>query len=139
MHGSTIIILEDNEERISQFQLAVSTLGAEFHLRLWRDAPTLIAECHPYLAEACLISLDHDLHPAPGVTADPGTGLDVAEFLGCREPVCPVIVHTSNNECRWSMYNALRFGKWQVEIVSPIGGAWIQSSWLPRARLLIGA
>jgi hypothetical protein len=138
LHGRTIIILEDNEERIRQFALAVSALGPKFQLRLWRDAPTMIAECQPHLAEACLISLDHDLHPVPGVTADAGTGLEVAEFLGCREPVCPVIVHTSNTERRWSMHNEFRFGKWRVEIVPPIGETWIQSLWLPRARTLIG-
>lgn len=135
--AQTIMILEDNEERIHNFETAIETLGPGFRLRLWRDAPTMKAECLPLLTNCCLISLDHDLQPMPGATQDPGTGLDIAALLGQLSPVCPVIIHTSNAERRWSMHNEFRFGKWQVEIVPPIGDQWIQRSWLPRARALI--
>ena len=138
MQRQTIMILEDNSDRIRDFKAAVDSLGPEFRLRLWHDAPTMMAECLPVLPECCLISLDHDLHPMPGATCDPGNGLEVAELLGQQEPVCPVIIHTSNTERRWSMYNEFRFGQWQVEIVPPVGERWIHRSWLPRARELIG-
>ncbi|MBI2929310.1 MAG: hypothetical protein HYY24_26900 [Verrucomicrobia bacterium] len=131
------MILEDDGERIRDFEAAVASLGPDFQIRLWHDAPTMIAECSPALAECCLISLDHDLSPMPGATQDPGTGLEVSEFLASREPVCPVIIHTANHERRWSMSNEFRFAKWNVEIVLPITEGWIHRSWLPRARALI--
>ena len=138
MHRRTVIILEDDAERIRHFEAAVASFGPDYRLRLWHDAPTMAAECLPVLLECCLISLDHDLNPMPGATQDPGTGLEVAELLARQPPVCPVIIHTSNAERRWSMHNEFRFGHWKVEIVPPIGNGWIQQSWLPRARALIG-
>ena len=137
MDKHTILILEDNEERIRQFERAAAALNPQLRLKLWRDAPTMIVECVPYLQVACLISLDHDLIPAPAATTDPGTGLEVAEFLGQQEPACPVIIHASNNERRWSMHNELRFGKWQTEFVLPLGDHWIEHSWQLRAKALI--
>jgi len=98
----------------------------------------MTAECGDLLADTCLISLDHDLVPLSAESPDPGTGLEVAEFLSRQQPVCPVILHTSNHERRWSMHNEFRFAGWSVEIIPPIGDDWIQSSWLPKARALIG-
>jgi len=138
MQIRTIIILEDNVERTRDFEAAVASLGPDYRLRLWHDAPAMMAECLPVLPECCLISLDHDLNPMPGAIQDPGTGLEVAELLARQKPVCSVIIHTSNNERRWSMHNEFRFGGWSVEIVPPFGEGWIYQSWLPRARALIG-
>jgi hypothetical protein len=133
----SILILEDNNERIRAFESAIASLSSEFVLRTWRDAPTMIAECGDCLEDACLISLDHDLVAIESSRADPGSGLEVAEFLSARRPSCPVILHTSNHERRWSMHNAFRLAGWDVEIVAPIGDDWIRSSWLPRAKTLI--
>ena len=132
------MILEDNDDRIRAFESAVASLGRDFRLKLWRDAPTMIAECGDYIGDSCLISLVHDLVPLPGSSADPGTGLEVAEFLSHYKPSCPVILHTSNHERRWSMHNEFRFAGWSVEIVPPIGEDWILGSWLTKARGLIG-
>ncbi|MBU6400781.1 MAG: hypothetical protein KGS61_10710 [Verrucomicrobia bacterium] len=134
-----VVILEDNADRIRDFEVAVAALGPDLRLRVWHDAPTMVAECPTVLPECCLISLDHDLSPQSGSTGDPGTGLEVSEFLARHQPVCPVIIHTSNSERRWSMHNEFRFGGWQVGIVAPIGEGWIAHSWLPRAKALIGA
>jgi len=41
----TILILEDNDERIAGFQKAVAELNGRFELKIWRDAPSMIAEC----------------------------------------------------------------------------------------------
>lgn len=132
------MILEDNDERIQAFRRAIDSLGSNFRLQVWRDAPTMITECHNFLADTCLISLDHDLVPLSDESPDPGTGLEVAEFLSQSQPVCPVILHTSNHERRWSMHNEFRFARWNVEIVPPIGDDWIENSWLPKAKALIG-
>jgi ADP-ribosylglycohydrolase len=130
----TILILEDNDERIAAFQRAVAELGPEFGLKIWRDAPTMIAECEGHFATAHLISLDHDLNPVPGGVADPGTGVDVARFLAECRPVCPVIIHTTNGDRGESMHNDLRFADWISERVGPLGNEWIEKSWLKKAR-----
>ncbi len=122
----TILILEDNEERIAAFQEAVSTLGTEYELKVWRDAPAMMAECEKYFATAALISLDHGLNR--------GTGLDVATFLGDFAAACPVLIHSANVDRTFSMENELRFAGWLVNHVTPAGPKWIETSWLEVAR-----
>jgi hypothetical protein len=55
----TILILEDNDDRIAAFKKAVEVLGDGFDLKVWRDAPSMIAECETFFPTATLISLDH--------------------------------------------------------------------------------
>ncbi|MGP8202216.1 MAG: ADP-ribosylglycohydrolase family protein [Limisphaerales bacterium] len=133
----TILILEDNDERISAFRKTVAALDADLELKVWRDAPSMIAEAESFFPSAALISLDLDLNPMPGATVDPGTGLDVARFLGDHMPVCAVVIHSSNTDRVYSMHNELRFAGWMVERVGPLGSDWIDNSWLRRARELI--
>lgn len=133
----TILILEDNEERIADFKKAASQLGDGFELKLWRDAHSMCAECETFFPTTALVSLDHDLNPARGVAADPGTGLDVAKFLGDFLPVCPVLFHSSNTDRVYSMHNELRFAGWTVDRVGPLGARWVETSWLPRVRELL--
>jgi hypothetical protein len=137
MGHRTILMLEDDEDRLRGFQSAVASLGPDLHLRIWRDAPTMVAEAPFYFTETSLISLDHDLQ-ATGGEADPGTGQDVADFLSLHAPMCPVILHTSNSDGRLAMHNKLRAGGWTVATVLPREADWIQTSWLPIARRLIG-
>src|SRR3954470_16053523 len=137
MNRSTILLLEDNSERVSQFELAVRQLGGAFKLRVWRDTARMMAECHEFLADAALISLDHDLTKEHQDSPDPGDGVQVAEFFARLPALCPIILHTSNSERVWSMHNALRFGGWQAEQVMPFGEDWIVRSWLPKARSLL--
>ncbi len=132
-----VLILEDNEERIRNFMIAVGTLDNGLELKVWSDAPSMISESPAYFERTTLISLDHDLNPKPEARQDPGTGLDVALILAKRSPLCPVILHTTNYERRWSMHNEFRFGGWTVEIVAPFDDDWIQKSWLPTARRLL--
>jgi ADP-ribosylglycohydrolase len=132
--GKSILILEDNDERIAAFEKTVASLKGEFELRVWRDAPTMIAECESFFPTAALISLDHDLNPLPGAAEDPGTGLDVAKFLAECRPVCPVIIHSTNADRAHSMDNELRFAEWTAERVRPIGTDWIETMWVRKAR-----
>ncbi len=138
MNRRIILILEDDEDRLAGFQNAVASLGCDFGVRIWHDAPTMIAECPSYFAKASLISLDHDLESIAGAP-DPGTGLDVTKFLALHPPLCPVILHTSNFDGRLAMQNRLRAGGWTVATVPPREADWIQESWLPIARRLIGS
>jgi ADP-ribosylglycohydrolase len=133
----TILILEDNDERVAAFQKAVRALGDGFELKVWRDAPSMCAESEVYFPTAALISLDHDLNQIPGATVDPGTGMEVAQFLANYMPVCPVVIHSSNTDRVYSMHNEMRFAGWMVDRVGPLGTDWIESSWLRRARELI--
>ena len=137
MSHKLILILEDNEDRIRSFQSAVKSLGENFSVRIWFDAPNMIADLPSILNQACLISLDHDLNPQPNITADPGTGLEVAEFLAKQEPICPVLIHSTNHEKAWSMHNELRFAGWLVDRIGPIGDDWIQCLWLPKVKSLL--
>jgi hypothetical protein len=41
----TILILEDNDDRIAAFQKTVAALEEALELKVWRDAPSMIAEC----------------------------------------------------------------------------------------------
>jgi ADP-ribosylglycohydrolase len=135
----TILILEDNDERTAGFQRAVTGLGDGLALKIWRDAPTMIAECEEYFSTTALISLDHDLNPQPGVTTDPGTGLDVAKFLAECRPVCPLIIHSTNADRAHSMHNELRFADWIADRVGPIGTDWIETMWLRKVREFLAA
>src|SRR5882672_8847446 len=133
----TILILEDNDERIAAFQKAVAILGSDFELKIWRDAHSMCAECEAFFPSAALISLDHDLNPQPGSSQDPGDGLDAAKFLATCRPVCPVIIHSTNTDRAWSMYNELRFEDWIVERVGPIGTDWAETIWRRKAGELL--
>lgn len=133
----TILILEDSDDRIAGFHKAVAALGRNYSLRLWHDAPTMIAECADFLGEASLISLDYQLMRRSQTAPDPGNGLQVAEFLCNQRPVCPVIIHTSAYERRWSMYNALSFAKWNVYVIAPVGPFWVRDLWLPAVKTLL--
>ncbi|MGH7990893.1 MAG: cyclic-phosphate processing receiver domain-containing protein, partial [Limisphaerales bacterium] len=113
----TILILEDNDERIAGFQKTVAELNGGFELKIWRDAHSMMAECAEFFPSAALICLDHDLNPQPGITTDPGTGLDVTKFLCDFLPVCPVLIHSSNTDRVYSMHNELRFAHWMVDRV----------------------
>lgn len=135
----TILILEDNDERIAAFQKTIAVLGDGYELKIWRDAPSMLAECEPFFPTAALISLDHDLNPMPGATVDPGTGLDVAKFLAECRPVCPLIIHSTNADRAHSMHNELRFAGWIAERVGPIGTDWIETMWLRKVRAFLPA
>jgi len=110
----TILILEDNEERIGAFQKAVAALGPDFELKIWREAPTMCAECEQYLSRAALISLTYGSYPKPF-----DNGLCAAKFLAEARPVCPVLVHSSETDRASLIENELKSANWIVERVHP--------------------
>lgn len=133
----TLLLLEDNDERIAAFETVLRELGEEWQMRVWRNAPTMLAECEEFFDHTHLISLDHDLSPQPGATQDPGTGLEVAKLLAGHFSFCPVIIHSTNADRAWSMHNELRFAGWPVERVGPIGEDWVRKLWVPKAREML--
>lgn len=133
-----LLILDDDRTRLRGFDDIVPRLGEEWVMRFWRDAPSMIAELDPLLGDAQLISLDHDLYKDSPSDPDPGSGRMIANLLSKRVPVCPVIVHSTNTDAAWGMYNELRFGGWKVELVHHLNQpAWIEEAWLPVAASLI--
>ncbi|MCL4176520.1 MAG: hypothetical protein KJ072_02075 [Verrucomicrobia bacterium] len=82
MNRTTLIDLEDDADRIRGFESAVAQHGPRYQRRVWRDAHRMVAECHEVLADAALMSLDHDLKKEHADSPDPGDGVEVAEFLG---------------------------------------------------------
>ena len=113
---------------------AIANLGSDWELKRWSDAHSMIAECVDWFASAALICLDHDLVARAGVASDPGDGLEVAQFLADFQPVCPVLIHSSNTDRAYSMLNELRFAGWLVDRIGPLGNDWIELSWFPRVR-----
>ena len=133
----TILILEDNSDRIDGFKKVFTQLGEDFEMKLWTDAPTMIMECAAYFQSAALICLDHDLNPQPGVATDPGCGWDVVKYLADFLPACPVLIHSSNTERVYSMLNEFRFAGWTADRVGPLGSDWIETTWIRRVCELV--
>ena len=134
---SFILILEDDAERIAGFHHVAAQISPLPTVKIWHDAQTMIDEIKTFLPQAMLVSLDHDLNPQPGTERDPGTGLEVAEFIAKLPPICPIILHSSNYERVWSMHNELVHTGWQVERVGPIGSDWIETTWLNKVRNIL--
>ena len=94
-----------------------------------------------HLAEILLIGLDHDLELIPSPTGqwiDPGTGRDVANFLATKQPICPVIIQTTNSDAAAGMEMVLRGAGWQTHRVIPFNDLeWIGDDWFRTVRRLI--
>jgi hypothetical protein len=130
-----VLILDDKPERQAEFERIAPALGEDLEVLFWDDAHRMRKECERFLSRAALISLEQDLDGKFG--GNPGSGLDVAEFLAEKKPVCPVIVHTSNTDRSFSILNELRFADWNVDRVGPIGDRWIEKYWSPKAKELL--
>jgi hypothetical protein len=133
-----ICILEDNDERVRQFQAAAAAIAPDLPVRIWRSARTMMADLTECLEHATIISLDNDLNPLPSDADDPGSGYDVAKLLEELIPCCPIIIHTSNAERgRW-IEGALSMSGWTYDRVYPFGDDWIAKDWTPLVRRRLG-
>ena len=128
-----IVILEDNPERVKIMRGVVATLPGDFELRHFDNVGALRATdlCH-----VRLISLDFSLDSSS--VERPGTGMDAVEFLiKRRDPICPVIVHTSSAGDSRKMAEALTGKSWQVKQVS-FGKSDRAEKWRAAAMELMG-
>lgn len=133
-----LLILDDDRARLRGFDEIVPHLGRDWEIKVWRDAPTMISEVDLLLSRAHLISLDHDLYKDSEPDPDPGSGRVIANHLSKRDPMCPVIVHSTNTDAAWGMFNELTSAGWRVELVHHLNQpAWIEEMWLPIARRLL--
>lgn len=132
----TLLMLEDDPERLARFAPAARSAAPGLRLLVWSNARAMVAELEPLLPFARLIALDHDLEPGPdGV--DPGDGLDVAKWLAARPPACPVVIHTSNARRGDAMEGELDLGGWTYRRVGPLGDDWIEVDWYRLVRKLL--
>jgi hypothetical protein len=132
----TILILEDSQSRLIALKQAITSLGADFCVRVWSDAPRMIAEMESYLPESKLISLDWHLRPVSA--PEPGTGYDVMRHLCKLKPVAPVILHSSAILESAIMRDELQTAGWRAEQVILMENQQVATSWLPRAKELLG-
>jgi hypothetical protein len=129
-----IYILEDNDERVRQFTAASALIAPEIPVRIWRSAHQMMQDLVDGLEHAQIISLDHDLNRLSTDADDPGTGYDVAKFLGELIPCCPIIIHTSNGDRGNWMVGELSRGGWTYDRVYPAGDEWIANDWARTLR-----
>jgi hypothetical protein len=133
-----IVILEDNPERCLAMRECLQARFDQFEVTFFDEAAAMIAYLQAHLTQTAIISLDHDLELKPGPEGkliDPGTGREVADFLACQSPVCPVVIHTTNSAAATGMEMALQEARWQTQRVVPCGDLeWIPTQWLRTIR-----
>ena len=111
---NSIVILEDNPARAEILRGVVASLPGNFVLRHFDSVGALQATD---LRGVRLISLDFSLDNSSA--HKPGTGMDAVKFLiKHRNPVCPVIVHTSSADDSHQMAEALAGRGWAVKRVN---------------------
>jgi hypothetical protein len=138
---SVIAILDDDPGRIQAMVELLQARCGSFALRLIDNAPEMIDWLKRHLHETRLICLDHDLGPnrqTNGTVFDPGTGRDVADFLATLNPVCPVIIHTTNTLAAPGMQMVLEDAGWSFSQVSPFGDLeWIRFDWIAEVERVL--
>jgi hypothetical protein len=137
-----IAILEDDPNRIAAMRTCLAETLPGMEAIIFEDAQKMIARLSECLGEIVLISLDHDLplRDHEGMAIDCGTGRQVADYLASFPPTCPVIIHSSNNNCAQGMFFALKDAGWPVSRVYPSDDTgWITDSWAEQIRRLAKA
>jgi hypothetical protein len=136
-----IIVLEDNLERQAAMRDCLGDRFSQYELRFFDEPAEFIAFARQNLDRLLAIALDHDIELKPdgsGGWRDPGTGQDVVEFLITQQPICGIVLHSSNQPAMISMQAALREAGWMTESVSPYGDTtWIREAWFPAVRRIV--
>jgi len=136
-----IAILEDNQDRQAIMRAWLSDRFYQYEACLFDDAGEMIRFLESHLADTLVISLDHDLELKPGPQGrciDPGTGREVADYLAGKEPVCPVVIHTTNTQAAAGMERVLQDAHWKTRRVVPFDDMeWISTHWFPTIRRAI--
>ncbi len=133
-----IVILEGNAARLAAMRSCLADRFYTFDAHFFDEPAAMIAFLPAHLAETIVISLDNDLDPKPGADGrliDVGEGRQVADFLAAHEPVCPVVIHTSNGPAADAMTDTLSTAGWKTRRVMPFDDtAWITEDWFPAMR-----
>lgn len=105
------------------------------------NSPDFLAWLRANFDAVRILSLDHDLGPSrvrdDGERWEPGTGMDVVDYLVTRKPAFPVIVHSSNPVSVPTMLRCLQEAGWSAHRAVPLGDDWIERDWLSIVRTLL--
>nr|WP_306796855.1 cyclic-phosphate processing receiver domain-containing protein [Rhodopirellula sp. JC740] len=129
-------MLEDDRDRIARFDAVLRLHHDDASLLVERTAPAFI-NAYLGLRFTCkpdLIALDHDLFVDSPNDPEPGDGRDVARFLADSDPICPVLIHSTNASAADSMLYTLLDAGWIADRISPLGDDWIEQYWYPYAK-----
>jgi len=133
-----IIILEDNQDRRDAMAERLADRLPQYDVIFAATSAECIDWLHRKGASLVAISLDHDLEPIPRESQrwmEPGSGLDVAEFLAEQQPMCPVLIHSTNLSAAQQMSALLTPADWPVKCVVPYGDTeWVSEVWFPALR-----
>ena len=136
-----IAILEDNEDRKALMQSCLADRFFMYETRVFDNPAAMIDFLRVNLSETIVICLDHDLELKPGPSGryiDPGSGREVADYLARQQPVCPVVIHTTNVAAAVGMEMVLRESGWTTRRVVPFEDLdWIPREWLRTVRRAI--
>ena len=128
-----MLMLEDDQDRIERFHRVVHRNASDAQLVIRRSSQDFLEVFNRLRTPPSLIALDHDLVREHRDDPDPGDGRDVTRYLATRDPICPVLIHTSNTIAGESMLFSLRDAGWNVARVAPLGDDWIEAYWYPVA------
>jgi CheY-like chemotaxis protein len=139
-----IIILEDNAERRDAMRACLEDRFHQYEIRFSTSAQEAIDDLRTHWDDILAIALDHDLEledDGNGGLIDPGTGREVADFLAERQPICPVILHTTNGPAAVGMEAVLRDAGWTSYRVVPYDDLeWVSEDWFGTMRkALVGS
>jgi hypothetical protein len=136
-----IAILEDNVDRQAVMRRCLADRFYTFDAHFFDEASAMIRFLDLNLQETVAISLDNDLELKPGPDGrmiDPGSGVEVAEYLATKPAACSVVIHTTNSNAAESMKSALAAAGWRTRRVVPFDDMnWIESDWLFAMRRAI--
>ena len=135
--GDVVVILEDNADRLTAMRACLGQVLPGTQMVVFEHAQQMIDWLAQHLAEAVLISLDHDLplRNAGGGAIDCGTGRQVADYLASLPPTCRVIVHSANDACAAGMFFVLKDAGWPCSRVYACDDvAWVAAAWAEEVR-----
>ncbi len=128
-----VAILDDEPDRVREMSRILGEHFPQFAVQAFDNAPDMNQWISHNLQSGALICLDHDLGPnrlRRGVSFDPGTGRDAANFIAEHSPSCPIIIHTTNTLARPGMMMVLEDAGWNVSYVAPYSDLlWIDEVW----------
>ena len=133
-----VAILEDDPQRVEHMRRVLKATLPTCELRFFAAAPDMIRWLSEHLVRVVFISLDHDLDsvvPRTSQPTDPGCGRDVADWLAAQMPICPVFVHTSNQDASVGMMRVLLETGWPTHRVYPRSDiGWVSIEWADDLR-----
>lgn len=138
-----IAILEDNLDRQAVMRECLADRFYTFDAHFFDDSSEMIQFLDSHLTETVAIALDNDLELKPGPDGrmiDPGSGVQVAEYLSTKPAICPVVIHTTNTIAAESITASLKAAGWRTRRVVPFDDMnWIKSNWFfAMRRALVG-